>query len=475
MPSKDVFTADIFPFYKLDPSGVYGAGQYIVLTHIVRPIIKLNKHAQIEGDLVESWEISNDHKTFKFKIKPNAKWSDGTNIESNDVKRSILRQKTINKANHFNFDLLKDIIVNNEREFTIHLKQKNMLFIRHLSYPEFGIIDDDDSSKEFGKLKFKKVSGPYIPVKNNENNILLKKNPFYPFESKTAPENIRFISNSSEDKLKLITDGKTDFVIPFTQIPNEKFKEIINNNKLSITHPHIGYTFWLLINPNSKKLSDKSLTNWIQRLIIQNDFQLSSESKQWVKANQLYLPDGLGRPSEKELKEVWDNIKEDAKKPLKKIKLSLLIGSDSYFPFNKTLIALLEKHFLLNIEYFESSKDCRTKMLNKSYDLVLKANDFSSADLHENLQTTFNPNYSLILTDKQTNQFQSELKIALKTSEENKRHKIYKEIAKKVLTNGYIAPIAFQNVIFIHKKKANVSSWSSLFPELSLWKMSINN
>ena len=50
MPSKDVFTADIFPFYKLDPAGVYGAGQYIVLTHIVRPIIKLNKHAQIRPD-----------------------------------------------------------------------------------------------------------------------------------------------------------------------------------------------------------------------------------------------------------------------------------------------------------------------------------------------------------------------------------------------------------------------------------------
>ena len=100
-------------------------------------------------------------------------------------------------------------------------------------------------------------------------------------------------------------------------------------------------------------------------------------------------------------------------------------------------------------------------------------NDFSSIDLHENLQTTFNPVHPLIITSKKDDQFQDDLRKALNTEDETERHKIYKEIAIRVLRDGYIVPIAYHKMVFIHKNSVDVSSWSKLFPEISLWKINI--
>lgn len=473
MNQNEIFNADIFPVPYLDPAGVYGAGQYIVLSHIVRPLTKLDKYAQIEGDLAESWRISNDHKTFLFKIKKDTKWSDGTPITSTDVKRSLDRQIKLNRANHFNFELISSIVVNNEREFTINLKQKNVLFIRQVSYPEFGVVSEQDSVSDFEKMTFKKVSGPYLLTKNNEREKYLEKNPNYPSTSPTAPSIVRFSSNDIGDKLNDILNGKADLIVPFNKISEDKFNQIIKSKNITVTYPHIGYTFWLVINPNSDQLKDLSLRHWIQKLVYNDQMNFNSETSQWEKANQLYLPDGLGRPTEDELKSIWTKIKKKAKQNKKRITLSLLTGTDNYFPYNDRLISLLKKYFNLKIDHCNNSKECKNMMLKKSYDLIIKANDFSSADLHENLQTTFNPNYSLILTDKEDGQFQNELKLALNTDKDDDRHLIYKNIAKKILEKGYIAPIAYHKVIFIHKKQIDISLWSTLYPELSLWKVSI--
>ncbi len=53
--------------------------------NIFNKLLKYDKNLDIEGELAESWQVSNDQKTITFKLKPNLKWADGKPLTSADV------------------------------------------------------------------------------------------------------------------------------------------------------------------------------------------------------------------------------------------------------------------------------------------------------------------------------------------------------------------------------------------------------
>ncbi len=56
-----------------------------ISSNIFNKLLKYDKNLDLEGELVESWQVSSDQKTITFKLKPNLKWSDGKPLTSADV------------------------------------------------------------------------------------------------------------------------------------------------------------------------------------------------------------------------------------------------------------------------------------------------------------------------------------------------------------------------------------------------------
>lgn len=56
-----------------------------IASNIFNSLLKYNGNLDIEGDLAESWQISDDQKTITFKLKPNLLWADGKPLTSADV------------------------------------------------------------------------------------------------------------------------------------------------------------------------------------------------------------------------------------------------------------------------------------------------------------------------------------------------------------------------------------------------------
>jgi peptide/nickel transport system substrate-binding protein len=68
-----------------------------ISSNIFNKLLKYDKNLDLEGELVESWQISSDQKTINFKLKPNLKWSDGQPLTSADVLwtwRAVTDEKT---------------------------------------------------------------------------------------------------------------------------------------------------------------------------------------------------------------------------------------------------------------------------------------------------------------------------------------------------------------------------------------------
>ena len=50
-----------------------------------------NVGTDIEGDLAESWDVSDDGSVYTFHLRPDAKFSDGSPVTADDVVFSIKR------------------------------------------------------------------------------------------------------------------------------------------------------------------------------------------------------------------------------------------------------------------------------------------------------------------------------------------------------------------------------------------------
>jgi len=73
-----------------EPSGLISmiAGESAssaISSNIFNKLLKYDKNLDIEGEIAESWHISNNQKTITFKLKPNLKWADGKPLTSADV------------------------------------------------------------------------------------------------------------------------------------------------------------------------------------------------------------------------------------------------------------------------------------------------------------------------------------------------------------------------------------------------------
>lgn len=56
-----------------------------VTANIFNKLLKYDKNLDLEGELAETWKVSEDQKTITFKLKPDLKWADGQPLTSADI------------------------------------------------------------------------------------------------------------------------------------------------------------------------------------------------------------------------------------------------------------------------------------------------------------------------------------------------------------------------------------------------------
>src|SRR5262245_52672599 len=76
---------------SLDPTKATDAPVNTVLGLIYGGLVRLDGDLHVAPDLAESWKISDDGKVYTFKLRANAKFSDGSPITADDVKWSFAR------------------------------------------------------------------------------------------------------------------------------------------------------------------------------------------------------------------------------------------------------------------------------------------------------------------------------------------------------------------------------------------------
>lgn len=454
---------------ELDPAAITSAGSYIILSHLLRSPTKLTKDGQIVGDLIEKWEVDKTKTQWKFFIKKDSYFSDGNQITSTNFVESYNRQVRMNTAIHFNFAKIKSISIINIQEFEIKLKTPIAGFLFDLAKPEFGVLPSVESTKDINKLTFKITSGPYHISHLKKDDTHLEVNSYYPESENIRP--LLLTSGSSKEMLTNLKNAKIDFCVPFDTVSEFDFKQVESNKNLKIIHPHIGFSYWLSLNPKSSKFKSKAERTSFQSMFISFKGEKSFKTKFLTKANQIYLPDGDGRPSDQELKIIWNDIAKAKFKPNKgkKIKLKILP-----LKFENELTSEVYEFLSINFEIeilkYSSEEELRKIIKNNEFDIKISANDFSSIDLEENLKTSLNKSRPYLFLDEKSDVFKLMEKLSVENQQRN-RSELFKQISITLLKDGNIIPLGYTNVYFYMHKDFNIEKWSNFFPEISFWKV----
>lgn len=61
----------------------------VVLNLLSKPLVKIDKSGNPVPELAESWEVSEEGKVYKVKLKPDLTWSDGTQVKASEIYISI--------------------------------------------------------------------------------------------------------------------------------------------------------------------------------------------------------------------------------------------------------------------------------------------------------------------------------------------------------------------------------------------------
>lgn len=75
----------------LDPTKVQSEKEKILSNLIFDSFIKIDNKGSIQPGIAESWEISNDGKTYTFYLRKDVQWHNGNKLTSRDVKATILK------------------------------------------------------------------------------------------------------------------------------------------------------------------------------------------------------------------------------------------------------------------------------------------------------------------------------------------------------------------------------------------------
>ena len=470
-PQPKVFKV-AFPslVYPMDSATVNSASEYFLLLHLCRPLVTFTSSGELLGDLAESWDIDAEFKVFTFKIKAGEKLSDGSPITNELVLKALKRLVARESAVHYETAKIKEVATIAPDKLRITLHKSDPFFIQDLDNPEFRVLSEHDAAAPAGKQSFQVTSGAYFLQKEQHKVLTLAKNQFFPASPK-APELLE-VSDSSIDPSHLMTKVKAkDYDLLWVHNQTESFHKEILEADYQYKVPRLSFSYWLSMNPNTPALKAQETRNWLQKVLSSKKLTFNRYNPSIARSNQLYLPNGPGRPPESVLNDIWAGI-ETSPRP-KHVPGTLKILLFKRLPFKDQIVALLAKEgikadLVLYDNFTEYAELIKTP---DQYDIIQANNDFSQIDIRLSLEVTFRKSRPLILTEKGRSVPHELLSKIVVTTDNTTRYQLTEELGKELLRGGYIVPLYYYNVVIYHKKSHDLSNWSQIVPDISIWKI----
>ena len=226
-------------FYTIITPDVSSSTGYDItyyLTSFYDTLVTYNENNELVGSLAEDWSMSDDGKVYTFHIKEGIKISDGSDLTSEDVAKSLMAVPVNLGQYNGGYGRLSTIIESDEAtdDYTVELRLTQPYYntLRELCLANpFGIVSSEQLGEDLkAKDTFKTATygtGPYMYEGDNDGQTWnFVRNPNYwgeepevdSFSIKNIPDN--------DAKILALKNGEIDFISGIKNVSAESYDEI---------------------------------------------------------------------------------------------------------------------------------------------------------------------------------------------------------------------------------------------------------
>jgi peptide/nickel transport system substrate-binding protein len=259
----------------------------------------------LQPDLVSSWEVSSDNKSYTFHLLKNAKWQDGNPVTSDDF---IFTASTISDQNYNGplKGLFSNVIFQriDDQTFKINLTEPYAPFLGELTFgliPSHVLSNIPVTEMEQNNFNTNPVGcGPYkfknADLNSKTKQVVLERNGDYANKSR-----VPFISNISfnyySDYNSAYNAYKSGSVSFLSDIPHQNIVDAKSNKDLNLYKLYPSSYVSLFFNMTQNNLKDKNVRTAIANAINKNNIINKDLSGQAQELTGPILPEDIGYTS----------------------------------------------------------------------------------------------------------------------------------------------------------------------------------
>jgi peptide/nickel transport system substrate-binding protein len=249
---------------KLDASTYNGSRH----THaaVYDALVEYEGEGKLAPSLAESWEVSDDGKTYSFHLKKQVKFSDGSPLDSAAVKFSL--ERAISREENATLEisrLLKKIESPDDHTVVLTFKETATQVLYELSQARPFRIMSPNAVTPAGDVKgtFQKAigTGPWkIGSYQQGVETVLVANEHYWLEAPSAYSLVFRVITDPQARVLALQSGEADLAGgELGNVPVESLSVFQNNDKYVVETGTSTMSYFLVINQNHVSLSDKNI------------------------------------------------------------------------------------------------------------------------------------------------------------------------------------------------------------------------
>ncbi|TMV01973.1 ABC transporter substrate-binding protein [Brucella haematophila] len=266
-PPNVLIVGQIAEPQSLDPHTVTATNDFRILVNMYDGLVRYKDGTlEVEPALAESWTISDDGKTYRFKLRQGVKFQDGSDFNAEAVKFNFDRML---KEDHpfyntgpfplsFNFSSIEVVNAIDQATVEFKLKEPFAPFLSNLAYPT-GLIVSPEAVKKYGKEFGRHPSGTG-PFKFAEwqsgQRVVVERNPDY-WDGAPALEAIVFrpITDPNTRVAEMMAGGLDVMV----EVPPDNLATFKQDGNFAVAEqagPHVWFT---ILNAKTGPFADKKV------------------------------------------------------------------------------------------------------------------------------------------------------------------------------------------------------------------------
>jgi len=289
-PPNALIVGQIAEPKSLDPQAVTAVNDFRILVNVYDGLTRYKEGTlEVEPSLAESWNISEDGKTYTFKLRSGVTFHDGSPFNAEAVKFNFDRMLDEKHPYHdtgpfplaFFFSSVEKVTALDDLTVEFKLSEPYAPFLSNLAYPT-GLIVSPEAVKKYGKDFGRHPSGTgafkFAEWQANSRVVITRNEDYWDGAPPLEAIIYRPITDANTRIAEMLSGGLDVMV----EVPPDSLKQFRDDPTFTV-HEQIGPHLWFLIlNTKEGPFADKKIRQAVnyavnKKALVENVLQGTAE------------------------------------------------------------------------------------------------------------------------------------------------------------------------------------------------------